>query len=178
MKSLAFVLLIVCIVGSVTSKSLESKSLLDSILGHHGGCFGPLVDCFADPCMMSTCSNTNAMKCVAPRSGHIKKSPIMQGVPTIDAPTIMQWVTAGSVTAKSLESKSLLDTILGHHGCQGGVGLVNCFVDPCMVARCSNTAAVHCVSNYCGGCHADWEDVNGMEGMGPLPLPMEVEPRF
>jgi len=39
---------------------------------------------------------------------------------------------------------------------------VACFVDPCDVAQdCQLNTPVECVSNYCGGCHADFYDPNG-----------------
>lgn len=39
-------------------------------------------------------------------------------------------------------------------------GLVQCFVDPCQVSSCDVPGA-KCVSNYCGGCFAEWYDVAG-----------------
>ena len=39
---------------------------------------------------------------------------------------------------------------------------VNCLVDPCDVAQeCELNTPVDCVSNYCGGCHADFYDLEG-----------------
>jgi len=38
---------------------------------------------------------------------------------------------------------------------------VSCFVDPCLVAdECELNIPVECVSNYCGGCWADFYDLN------------------
>ena len=37
---------------------------------------------------------------------------------------------------------------------------VQCFVDPCEVSECWNPNA-ECISNYCGGCYADFYDLNG-----------------
>jgi len=38
---------------------------------------------------------------------------------------------------------------------------VACFVDPCMVEECQINTPVDCMSNYCGGCHADFYDLDG-----------------
>ena len=38
---------------------------------------------------------------------------------------------------------------------------VECFVDPCMVEECQINISVDCISNYCGGCHADFYDLDG-----------------
>jgi len=38
---------------------------------------------------------------------------------------------------------------------------VACFVDPCMVDECLIDTPVDCISNYCGGCHADFYDLEG-----------------
>ena len=39
---------------------------------------------------------------------------------------------------------------------------VFCFADPCEVAEeCQINTPVECVSNYCGGCYADFYDLNG-----------------
>jgi hypothetical protein len=38
---------------------------------------------------------------------------------------------------------------------------VACFVDPCMVEGCQIDTPVDCISNYCGGCHADFYDLEG-----------------
>ena len=39
---------------------------------------------------------------------------------------------------------------------------VFCFADPCEVApECQINTPVECVSNYCGGCHADFYDLEG-----------------
>ena len=39
---------------------------------------------------------------------------------------------------------------------------VSCFVDPCEVAaECQLNTPVECISNYCGGCYADFYDLEG-----------------
>jgi len=38
---------------------------------------------------------------------------------------------------------------------------VTCFVDPCMVEECQINTPVDCISNYCGGCYADFYDLEG-----------------
>ena len=38
---------------------------------------------------------------------------------------------------------------------------VACFVDPCIVEECQINTPVDCISNYCGGCHADFYDLDG-----------------
>jgi len=39
---------------------------------------------------------------------------------------------------------------------------VSCFVDPCEVAsECQINTPVDCISNYCGGCYADFYNLNG-----------------
>ena len=39
---------------------------------------------------------------------------------------------------------------------------VSCFVDPCEVAsECQINTPVECIPNYCGGCYADFYDLNG-----------------
>merc|ERR1712137_450253 len=50
--------------------------------------------------------------------------------------------------------------------CPGGLGVVNCFVDPCgqaMRTGCHGYPDAMCKSNYCGGCNANWFDANGNE---------------
>ena len=39
--------------------------------------------------------------------------------------------------------------------------ITNCVVDPCKTALCPNFPNASCVSNYCGGCNADFYDVTG-----------------
>ncbi|XP_072014296.1 uncharacterized protein [Amphiura filiformis] len=46
--------------------------------------------------------------------------------------------------------------------CPPGVSTFNCFVDPCQTARCPAYPNARCVSNYCGGCNADFYD-NGVQ---------------
>ena len=38
---------------------------------------------------------------------------------------------------------------------------VQCFVDPCEVTQCEVNITTECISSYCGGCYADFYDVNG-----------------
>jgi len=38
---------------------------------------------------------------------------------------------------------------------------VACFVDPCIVEECQINTPVDCISNYCGGCYADFYDLEG-----------------
>ncbi|XP_071098101.1 perlwapin-like [Haliotis cracherodii] len=40
--------------------------------------------------------------------------------------------------------------------CPSGVTIVNCFVDPCMFAKCPSHPSATCRSNYCGGCNAEF----------------------
>ncbi|XP_055955488.1 keratin-associated protein 10-7 [Patella vulgata] len=40
--------------------------------------------------------------------------------------------------------------------CPKGVQLVNCLVHPCKFATCPSRPNARCVSNYCGGCKADF----------------------
>ena len=46
--------------------------------------------------------------------------------------------------------------------CPDGVDVVNCFVDPCLGARCKDFENATCVSDYCGGCNTRWYE-NGQE---------------
>lgn len=47
-------------------------------------------------------------------------------------------------------------------GCVDGTQPVNCFADPCeMTEPCDTDKALTCVSNYCGGCNAEFFDVQG-----------------
>ena len=46
--------------------------------------------------------------------------------------------------------------------CPEGVDVVNCFVDPCLGARCKDFENATCVSDYCGGCNTRWYE-NGQE---------------
>lgn len=41
--------------------------------------------------------------------------------------------------------------------------IFSCLVDPCMFASCPAHPLATCRSNYCGGCNADFFDVNGMD---------------
>ncbi|KAI8503172.1 hypothetical protein Bbelb_189930 [Branchiostoma belcheri] len=43
--------------------------------------------------------------------------------------------------------------IAGSNHCPNGEFMVNCFVDPCAYTDCRD--GYQCVSNYCGGCHAE-----------------------
>ncbi|XP_078660703.1 uncharacterized protein LOC144905153 [Branchiostoma floridae x Branchiostoma belcheri] len=38
---------------------------------------------------------------------------------------------------------------------------VECFADPCEVTTCPATPDAECVSNYCGGCHANFFNSDG-----------------
>lgn len=40
--------------------------------------------------------------------------------------------------------------------CPKGVPIVNCFADPCQVNTCEAFPEATCVSNFCGGCNADF----------------------
>ncbi|XP_077869222.1 BMP-binding endothelial regulator protein-like isoform X2 [Saccoglossus kowalevskii] len=40
--------------------------------------------------------------------------------------------------------------------CPPGVPFVACFVDPCSVTECPLFPNAQCISNYCGGCYADF----------------------
>jgi hypothetical protein len=44
--------------------------------------------------------------------------------------------------------------------CVDDAAAVECLVDPCSVSHCSEPGAV-CVSNTCGGCHAEWFTPDG-----------------
>ncbi|XP_066282747.1 cuticlin-6-like [Branchiostoma lanceolatum] len=46
-------------------------------------------------------------------------------------------------------------------GCPDDEPMVYCFADPCTVTACPATPDATCVSNYCGGCHADFFDRDG-----------------
>ena len=45
--------------------------------------------------------------------------------------------------------------------CPPGVDLVNCFVDPCLLATCPAHPTAVCVANFCGGCNAEFFDALG-----------------
>ncbi|CAF1224435.1 unnamed protein product [Rotaria sordida] len=45
--------------------------------------------------------------------------------------------------------------------CPPGQTEVQCFVDPCQVAKCPAYPNAKCVSNYCGGCNALWYNSDG-----------------
>ena len=40
--------------------------------------------------------------------------------------------------------------------CPPNAPIVNCFTDPCDVTSCNNYPNAKCVSNYCGGCNAQF----------------------
>jgi hypothetical protein len=62
-------------------------------------------------------------------------------------------VTCVECSAFAIEGISLSD------GCDSPV---QCFADPCEVAsECQINTPVECISNYCGGCYADFYDLNG-----------------
>ncbi|CAF4055856.1 unnamed protein product, partial [Rotaria sp. Silwood2] len=47
--------------------------------------------------------------------------------------------------------------------CPPGQKLVQCFRDPCQGATCPAYPDATCVSNYCGGCNAEWFRCNGQQ---------------
>ncbi|XP_066300514.1 uncharacterized protein [Branchiostoma lanceolatum] len=55
-------------------------------------------------------------------------------------------------------------------GCPDDQPPVNCFADPCTVTTCPANPDATCVSNYCGGCNADFFNRDGepvcCEGVG------------
>lgn len=64
------------------------------------------------------------------------------------------------------EDKSFLDSRYNccgdDCGCGDGSEPVNCLVDPCELALpCESDQSLTCVSNYCGGCNAEFVDKNG-----------------
>eukprot|EP00058_Branchiostoma_floridae_P018953 XP_002604442.1 hypothetical protein BRAFLDRAFT_122288 [Branchiostoma floridae] len=46
-------------------------------------------------------------------------------------------------------------------GCPDDSPMVYCFADPCTVATCPATPDATCVSDYCGGCNANFFDTDG-----------------
>ena len=56
-------------------------------------------------------------------------------------------------------SAQIIDSIYISNSCEYPI---SCFADPCEVAdECQLNNPVECVSNYCGGCNADFYDLNG-----------------
>jgi hypothetical protein len=50
-----------------------------------------------------------------------------------------------------------------YQGCADGGPVYNCLVDPCGSIGSVGTGCTNgtCVANYCGGCNAEWYDING-----------------
>ncbi|OWA49937.1 hypothetical protein BV898_14471 [Hypsibius exemplaris] len=59
--------------------------------------------------------------------------------------------------------------------CPPGVPTANCFVAPCQVTTCPGHPYATCRDNYCGGCNAEFYDVNGVNVTGSCKLPAEDE---
>lgn len=55
--------------------------------------------------------------------------------------------------------------------CSNGKPFVNCLVDPCSVSKPPCKEAKKCVSNFCGGCNAEWFDSKGLPACEPGALP-------
>ncbi|KAK6165516.1 hypothetical protein SNE40_022432 [Patella caerulea] len=45
--------------------------------------------------------------------------------------------------------------------CPNGKPMVYCFIDPCMLPKCTNHEDAKCWSDYCGGCIATWKLPDG-----------------
>lgn len=54
----------------------------------------------------------------------------------------------------------LMYTSSSAEGCPEGVPIVQCLVDPCDDASCEAYPDAECKANYCGGCNAEFFDVN------------------
>lgn len=93
----------------------------------------PLVQCLADPCSTTKC-----------QAGETCISNFCGGCNAVCKPSVQERGQAPNPTVNvaSVESAT----------CPPGVPVVNCFVDPCLNAKCGNEET--CISSYCGSCSA------------------------
>ncbi|CAF4808071.1 unnamed protein product [Rotaria sp. Silwood1] len=98
---------------------------------------GPIVDCFADPCSVSTCPGDKSATCVSNYCGECTAL----------------WYGADGNLANCNNTSS----------CPPDQPEVQCFADPCQGAACSAYPNATCVANYCGGCNTEWFTDSGKQ---------------
>lgn len=90
------------------------------------------VDCLVDPCSVTTCSAYPTATCTPNYCGGCNAD---------------FFDTSGANVTALCDSVATTTT---------ACNTVNCLVDPCMFATCSAYPAAVCISNYCGGCNAEF----------------------
>ncbi|CAF0848071.1 unnamed protein product [Rotaria sordida] len=95
----------------------------------------PMVHCIVDPCSTSTCPGDKNATCISNYCGECNAL----------------WYKADGTPANCTKSSS----------CPPGQSKVQCFVDPCQEATCPAYPDAKCISNYCGGCKAEWFTSSG-----------------
>ncbi|CAF4651443.1 unnamed protein product [Rotaria sp. Silwood1] len=97
----------------------------------------PRAACLVDPCSTSTCPEDKNAKCVSYYCG---------GCYAV-------WYRPDGRRARCFTKTR----------CPPGQRIVKCFRDPCQGATCPRYPDATCVSNYCGGCKAEWFRCDGQQ---------------
>ncbi|KAK3605484.1 hypothetical protein CHS0354_001472 [Potamilus streckersoni] len=93
------------------------------------------VECKVDPCEVTKCPQYPSARCVPNYCGGC--------------------YAAFFVGEKNVTEKCRVSNIRDG-SCQDGSVIVDCLVDPCKDAKCSQRPRARCVVNYCGGCRAEF----------------------
>ncbi|XP_072025365.1 kielin/chordin-like protein isoform X3 [Amphiura filiformis] len=93
------------------------------------------VNCFADPCTVTSCAAYPDATCQANY--------------------------CGGCNAEFSDTKGNPLTPEQCKVCPDGTTPVNCFADPCTVTSCAAYPDATCQANYCGGCNAEFSDTKG-----------------
>jgi hypothetical protein len=157
--------------------------------GDKCGCVGSQqVECFVDPCQVSTCdvegATCNANYCGGCNAEWTDATGARVCLPkpaTCDNP-VQCLVDPCQVSSCDVKGATCTADYCG--GCnaiwtdpngtrvcqpeQTCENPVQCLVDPCQVSTCDVKGAT-CTANYCGGCNAVWTDPNGTRVCQPLP---------
>ncbi|CAF1604430.1 unnamed protein product [Rotaria magnacalcarata] len=91
------------------------------------------VNCFVDPCQVSRCPAYPAAKCASNYCGGCN------AVWSLNGKNVDCSVPKSASSVETSESKCIT---------------VNCFMNPCGLAKCAKHPNASCRANYCGGCHA------------------------
>ena len=104
----------------------------------------PPVNCLVNPCKTASCPAVADATCVADYCGGCNARWILNGQEVTD----QCHGKKHCAVAKYIHENSI--------GCSDGSLPVTCLINPCKQASCPSINGATCVSNYCGGCKAEW----------------------
>jgi hypothetical protein len=128
-----------------------------------------VVQCFADPCTVTTCEADPNATCTANYCGGCHALFTDGNGDEVDCDPVV----ACTADAKQCPDGTFVsrdpDNNCEFFPCDSCINpetgeedtVVQCFADPCTVTTCEADPNATCTANYCGGCHALFTDGNG-----------------